>query len=187
MTDFMWLKVVGEPRDLQRVAAETPMIWHDTVMVRHPDGYEVPLDVEIAPLVAEIWRAGVRTQQSCQEGHSGYAWLVFDDLGDLAFFLSIIGVYEPDKDSVWNRMTEHDSTAPSAGPEFEPGRWRYGLLPYVELSGDEWPLDAEPLVPTGFGRNGWNFVPSVEFPQSDVPALLWRLQVFNALVESDVP
>lgn len=187
MTEFMWLKVVGQPRDLQRVAAETPMIWHDTVTVRHPDGYEVPLDVEIAPLVAEMWRAGVRTQQSCQEGHSGYTWLVFDDLRDLAYFLSIVGVYEPDKDSVWNRMTEHDSSAPTPGPEFEPGRWRYGLLPYVELTDDEWPFDEEPFVPTGFGRTGWNFVPSVEFPLSDLPALLWRLQVFNALVESEGP
>ncbi len=185
MTEFMWLKVTGHPRDLQRIAAQTPMIWHDTVMVRHPDGYEVPLDSEIAPLVAEMWRAGVRTQQSCQEGHSGYAWLVFDDFGDLAYFLSIVGVYEPDKDSVWNRMTEHGASAPSPGPEFESGRWRYGLLPYVELTDDEWPLDDEPLVATGFGRTGWNFSPSVEFPTSDLPALLWRLQVFNALTGAE--
>ncbi|MFN2555269.1 MAG: hypothetical protein ABR592_00075 [Nitriliruptorales bacterium] len=179
--EFVWLKVIGQPGDLQRVAAETPMVWHATVLVHHPDGYDVPLDVEIAPLVAEVWRAGVRTRQSCQEGYDGYAWLVFEDFTDLALFLSIVSVYESDQDSVWNRMTDHEAAAPSPGPEVEPGRWRYGLLPSVELTEDEWPPGGGPLIPTGFGRTEWRFVPSVEFPVSDLPALLWRLQVFNAL------
>lgn len=115
--EFVWVKVIGQPDDLQRVAAETPMIRHETVTVQHPDGYEVALDLEIAPLVVEMWRAGVRTRMSCQEGHDGYSWLVFEDLDDLANFLSVVGVYESPEDSVWNRMTDHEAVAPSPGPE----------------------------------------------------------------------
>jgi hypothetical protein len=40
---------------------------HATVPVTTPDGPAVDIDVEIAPLVEQLWRLGYRTKVACQD------------------------------------------------------------------------------------------------------------------------
>jgi hypothetical protein len=48
---------------------------HRTRVVRHA-GLEAKVDVQLAPLVHALWRAGVYTLMSCQN-FDGRAWIVF--------------------------------------------------------------------------------------------------------------
>src|SRR5215468_387576 len=62
------------------------------------------VDEGIAPLIMAIWRCGIRTMMSCQEGAYGYVWLCFPNTWEASKFLNIIAVYAPDPDSLYQRM-----------------------------------------------------------------------------------
>jgi hypothetical protein len=46
---------------------------HATVVLRHPGGDLIPIDEELAGVVAGLWAHGVRTAWCCQEDKPGYA------------------------------------------------------------------------------------------------------------------
>ena len=52
----------------------------------------VDIDIKIAPLIFELWEAGIKTNNSCQEDirHDGYAWISFNSGKDFEKFVSII-------------------------------------------------------------------------------------------------
>lgn len=64
---------------------------HETVKVRCPfdDGKTVKIDAKLAPLIRQIWRLGIRTNQCCQEARPGLAQIEFATADDAADFLSV--------------------------------------------------------------------------------------------------
>src|SRR5262249_19515962 len=62
------------------------------------------VDEGIAPLIMTIWRCGIRTMMSCQEGAYGYVWLCFPNTWEASKFMNIIAVYAPEPDSFYQRM-----------------------------------------------------------------------------------
>lgn len=71
---------------------------HVSIPVRDPrTGEMVDIDAGIAELVGELWRAGIRTRQSCENyAGSGYVWLDIDSTNDLAQLLGIVRVFDPE-------------------------------------------------------------------------------------------
>ena len=77
-------------------------------------GQDADVDDGIAPLIKEMWRAGIRTSMSCQEGRFGFVWLHFNDPNEAARFLNIVAEYDPDPNSLYKRMLGHDGENPNA-------------------------------------------------------------------------
>lgn len=48
------------------------------------------IDEGIAPLIEEMWRAGIATWMSCEDNPAGYIWLVFEHQVHLEKFLNIV-------------------------------------------------------------------------------------------------
>lgn len=51
---------------------------------------EADVDVGLAPIVLELWKAGISTLLSCQEVTDGVAWLKFASVKDATRFLTIV-------------------------------------------------------------------------------------------------
>jgi hypothetical protein len=79
-------------------------------------GETVPIDVDLATLVARVWQRGIRTSWSCQDGgidwsgHEGKAYIAFPTVYDAKRFLEIAaGDYSEDLESLYNRVVLHGS------------------------------------------------------------------------------
>lgn len=141
---------------------------HRSVAVEHPSGPIIDVDEDLAELVPLLWQAGVETEQSCQD-MGGLVWLVLASVDELLRLLEIVGVYDPDPDSLYQRLADHEVAAHDSTAPKEPTQWRYRLNPFPLLDPDEWDDDAdEPAVPTGLGRVPWATNVTVEFPHQDI-------------------
>ncbi len=134
-------------------------------------GEAVEIDAGLAPLIEEIWKAGISTYMSCQEVSEGIAWIEFDTVQDLLKFLNIATVFEPENNSIYNRA-QYLNTDGIILPIWE---FRLNLLDIEELTPNRQPGD---IV---------SFHASVGayFPHADIPALLENLEEFNSLREAD--
>ena len=72
---------------------------HVTFGEQHAD-----IDKGIAPLIREMWRAGIVTSQCCQDSPPGWIWLEFMSSFELEKFLDIVGAYENTVGSLHDRM-----------------------------------------------------------------------------------
>jgi hypothetical protein len=147
---------------------------HETVYVQFGD-MEADIDVGIAPLIEEVWRAGIMTGLSCQEIRPGKARIVFLTAEDAETFLNIVvGEYSHDYDSLYNRIRQAWST----GDEDKDSWWDFATgaddesiedddLP--DGSGEEWSI----------GPPQFKFSISIRFPVTDIPVLLERMKVHN--------
>ena len=92
---------------------------HVTFGDQHAD-----IDKAIAPLVKEMWRAGIVTSQSCQDSPSGWIWLEFVSSFALEKFLNIVGDYDSAVGSLHDRMLHgYDRLG---GPRV--GQWRFEAI-----------------------------------------------------------
>lgn len=142
---------------------------HRTIHVQVGNWSE-QIDEEMAPLIREIWNAGVDTMMCCQEVAPGIGWIEFPSVEDLLRFLNIVTVYEPGVDTLYNRI-RHDLAGTTSSPEWE---FQFNLLDICD---------------TGESRSGGErvcFEPTVGayFPASDIPLLIERLQEFNEVTSS---
>jgi hypothetical protein len=137
---------------------------HRTVPIEH-DGVAAEIDMAIAPLVLEVWRAGLRTVNSCQDNPSGFVWLEFESLGDATRFLDIAvqpaGAVPDDLHDLYHRAFRE---GPGAFWPLSRRLWLYKVLPRNTGQPD--------LVQA-------DFLLSVRFPQTDLPAVLERLRAHN--------
>ena len=62
---------------------------HAAVAVDH-NGITKMIDEGIAPLIEEIWKAGIWTANSCEENRPGWMWIEFLRTMDAVKFLNII-------------------------------------------------------------------------------------------------
>lgn len=123
------------------------------------------IDQGIAPLIRELWRAGIETVNSCQENKPGIMWIEFLTPQDANRFLQIVINY--DDDELYGRMTSND---------LEPWAWQYDLL--VNDAGPEFVRDYDSGEPSK--RPFVVFSVSVRFPVSDYRAVLERMKRRNA-------
>jgi hypothetical protein len=126
-------------------------------------GQEAEVDEGIAPLIKEMWRAGIRTFMSCQEGAHGFVWLNFDDPQEALRFLNVVAVYNPDPDSMYKRMLGHDYG--------KPNNWIYDVdVKDICLLGEF--VDGRDEIHEGQPYMTISF--SIWFPPSDLPAVMER-------------
>ena len=155
---------------------------HETVRVEFGER-EVDIDVEIAPLITEIWKTGMLTVNSCQENKPGIAWIQFVMPAMANDFVNIVaGPYSEELDSLYNRARA--AGGGNAGPvevagnmNTEPveGAWEYDTYPFnLTTAASNGCVEEDPT-----GLLASNVLVSIRFPHADLPILLERLRTFN--------
>ena len=131
------------------------------------DSFEADVDEELAPLLVELWKAGMRTVLSCQENRPGVAWIQFFSVDDLTYFLDTVGgCAAVEEDDLYWRITQD--------ADEDGGSWEYALHPMDIAADDEADDDWHEHLPD------FAFLPSVRFPRTDLPLLLRHMTFHNA-------
>lgn len=142
-------------------ASERP---HPTKLVAVGD-QQAEIDVELAPLIEQMWRAGISTMMCCQETASGLAWIEFDSIDDLMRFLNLVIWYEPEPESLYARVNWQRTGGD------QPGCWefQFNLIDVLE--------DQQEQTDDGFA----DFIPTigVYFPKYDIQELCERIEEFT--------
>lgn len=145
---------------------------HKTVQVRVGE-MRADIDEEIAPLIRELWRAGIDTLNSCQENRPGIVWVQFATADDAAMFLNVVAEYDEEPDGLYARITGRSDRC-----EHSPPPWDYHALP-EDLGLIEAFLDDDEIDEWHEGESEFLFNMSVRFPRCDFPAVLARLVRYN--------
>ena len=137
---------------------------HPTVFVEVGEN-RAEIDSGLAPLIEQVWKAGIDTMMSCQETWDGIAWIAFDSVDDVLRFLDIVAFYEPGADTLFNRICD-DLVGELSSPEWE---FRFNPMPLIDCSVEQ--ITGAPV--------SFHATIGVYFPQTDIPTLLNRLRLFN--------
>jgi hypothetical protein len=134
--------------------------------------WQADVDEGIAPLIEEIWRAGIETVMSCQQNTFGRIWLCFLHACEAEKFLDVVARYQDGEDELYWRINPHwDNRGPLP-------QWEYSVnvedLALVNV-GDEDVIEYAYDPPPAF-----LFSVSVRFPPQDLPVILERLREHNA-------
>lgn len=154
------------------------MTMHPTTTLTAPDGLAVEIDELLAPMLQQVWRAGIETVSCCQSAgelggleahfphlaernayHSGYAYIDFPGPDDAAAFLTAVANGGP-RDAFYVRMVHWVA----------PGAWRTSVQ--VQDLADEDDEDAPSVFELGTVK--------VSFPLPDVDEIAARLARHNA-------
>lgn len=154
---------------------------HPTKTLTAPDGGIVEVDVMLAPVIEEIWRAEIDTVSCCQDAadlgaeflqarphlaaraqyNAGYAYVDFPDEDDAAAFLDAVANAGP-RDDFYERMTHWAA----------PGAWRkhahFWDVGRLESDDDE-----------GYASDFRLGSAQICFPISDIDEIVRRLQRYN--------
>lgn len=95
---------------------------HATVVVEVGDQKE-EIDEVIAPLIRELWIAGISTAMSCQEEYRETAWIEFHFVDELEKFLNIVATYDASGHSLYARIAGHSCSHAAVKS------WSYVLTP----------------------------------------------------------
>lgn len=129
---------------------------HPTVRLSGPTG-PVEIDVELAPAISALWQLGIATRQCCQYNElADSAEISFPTVTEMSAFVGAVfpdGFHESDE--MQNRISDWAVYDPAASP-LRMG-WRWIVAP-------EW------------DGLKWDFAGRVEFPNSELPRLIERLQ-----------
>lgn len=151
---------------------------HPTKRV-HFGPWSADVDVQIAPLIRAIWKAGIETRQCCQSrswpGVAGRRiWVQFPDSIKLAKFLDAVTHDRNACGALYNRV---------CWPRFpfdRPGRrWQYRIHYFDAFIADElmpdgsWAFEGPPAFYEGV---------DVLFPKSDLPLVLKQLRRYNRIL-----
>src|SRR5262245_37551473 len=77
---------IGAGLQVDAGRARTAMKEHATVRLRE-EGQEADIDVGLVPLIRYLWRARIRTVNSCQDVWRGRAWIEFATPSDAERFV----------------------------------------------------------------------------------------------------
>jgi hypothetical protein len=147
---------------------------HKTVLVKW-DGYEARVDEGIAPLIKEIWKAGIFTLLSCEENRPGIMWIEFASAIEAKAFLNIVARYEEDINSLYNRIRQGWSRIDGVIP----GAWEYAINPF-DYSMEQRILDDDSIEESCSGPSEFIFSMGIRFLKADYPILLDRMREFIA-------
>jgi hypothetical protein len=166
------MEALGEAADL--LGAEGSAEPHKTVKVQVGDR-EADIDEQIAPLIEEVWKAGIETVGSCQESRPGINCVGFATAADAEKFLDIVTEYEENINSMYNRITDRWW---SEEEERLTPLWEYDVYPddlgvTRTFIGDNVIDDSHDGVPN------FLFSVTIRFPRTDYPVLLRRMVRHN--------
>lgn len=65
------------------------------------------IDEMIAPLIREMWIAGLSTVMSCQEEYRETAWIEFSFIDELEKFVNVVAEYDVNSHSMYARIEAH--------------------------------------------------------------------------------
>ena len=147
---------------------------HKTVLVKW-DGFEAWVDRGIAPLIEEIWKAGIFTLLSCEENRPGIMWIEFASAIEAEAFLNIVARYEEDIDSLYNRIRQGWSHIDG---EIQ-GAWEYAINP-LDYSVEQRILDDDSIEESCSGPSEFIFSMGIRFPKEDYPTILQRMKEHNS-------
>ena len=131
------------------------------------------IDEGIAPLIREMWIAGIETFMSCEQDGFGKVWIAFTALEELAGFLNIVAEYEAGAETLYNRMN-YKLLMNDEGPAWEYEMFVDDSALFEAESHADKPEDCQYNGPPDF-----YFTFSVRFPPSDLPFVLTRMQQHN--------
>lgn len=145
---------------------------HKTVVVEYKDK-KANIDVKIAPLIKEMWKAGIDTSMSCQNS-DGKVWIEFEDIEHMCDFLNIISLMDSAGEGLRHKI---DISSGDSGWDFD--------LHIADLHGPD-------LLDYLLQRAGddddykdWLLLPcfmlhcAVFFPRSDLPLVFERMKRHN--------
>jgi hypothetical protein len=139
------------------------------VKIQHGDQV-ARVDEDLAPLILEIWQAGIHTIGARRCKFCCCICVCFRDALHAEAFLDIVGQFDTDPDSLYQRIL-----AMRGGDQSKCGLWSYGMILYdLSLFNDRNEKE-DPDMPSMF-----NFFVDIEFPASDLPEILKRLEAHNA-------
>ena len=155
---------------------------HKQVLVQ-VDDMKAEIDAGIAPLIRELWKAGIRTFNSCQENKPGIIWIEIATVDDGIAFLNIVAHYEEEEEEhsfLYNRICHGWDIDDETSLPF----WDYAVFPrdlglYPILDDDDTVFEIHD------GRTDFNMSLSIRFPTADYPVLLQRMTEHNAQNSQD--
>lgn len=139
---------------------------HAAVVVQVGD-QKAEIDEALAPLIRELWLAGIETLMCCQEYLPGRAWIEFTNPFSLQRFLNLVATFEISDDSVYDRVAFH-----LHHPEAT-DRWDYRLNAHDQGGHENEDETVGHQVDI-------TFTAEVEFPLGDLPTVILRMQQHNA-------
>jgi len=149
---------------------------HATVHIAH-GGLKAEVDRGIAPLVLELWKAGIMTRQSCQADAQGRVWIQFQTTADLVRFLEIVTRNDFKPGSLCDRaLYGYDRIAVPA-----PRQWQYEVVVH-DFATDEIEVKDGVWREIRLGPPDFRVFTSVRFPRCDIITALRRLQKHNRMV-----
>ncbi|MDQ3920279.1 MAG: hypothetical protein M3348_17590 [Acidobacteriota bacterium] len=136
------------------------------MLVKHGD-LEEEIDVLIAPLILEMWKAGIETLMSCQSAFKK-VWIQFPDVSEVEKFLNIAGgdFDHHRRGSLYDRLSDQWFVK---NQRFYNARcWEYevGIIDFGKDQQEDCPF--------------FSLYINVRFPKRDLPAVLERMQRYNA-------
>jgi hypothetical protein len=141
---------------------------------------EAEIDCEIAPLILELWKAGIQTANSCEDNvPRGFVWIQFLTVPDAERFLDVVGHYDDDgQESVPSRYRR------ILGEGEWPDDWIYstGLEDWsveCEVDGDDTIRETRTQAFPAF-----RFWMSVRFPRADLPWVVDKLKTYNGVAQA---
>ena len=135
--------------------------------------YSELIDELIAPLIQELWRAGIRTLMSCQGAEDDKIWIAFNEAEQLARFLNIAAEYEVGSETLYNRICFNK---PYADLE---QLWEFELFPIDAAHFDAEKRCAAEKEEFYDGPSDFFFTYSVRFPRSDLATVFERFTLYN--------
>lgn len=150
------------------------MTIHRTVHVKQGE-MEADIDTAIAPLIQEVWKAGIVTTLSCQENLDGMAWIEFLTTHDAADFLDAVATdYSEELESLYNRIRR--GFDPIGTGDFP--WWRFSATPW-DTSVNEWVAENGDSEEESLAAPHFEFHLGIRFPTDDIPTLVERMRHFN--------
>jgi hypothetical protein len=149
--------------------SEAAMSEHETKLIKFED-QQAEIDVDIADLVLNLWKLGLRTSNSCQDGvPKGFAWIEFCSAWDAEMFLNLVAEYSEEPGSVYDRMTR-------AWGDETPLDWRYDCY-RRDFGVNEEELNDHEVTTSFSGTHDFRLSISVRFPRKDlhfVKQQIWK-------------
>lgn len=157
-------------------------------------GGNVRIDIDIAPLIANMWKLGINTTNSCQADHdlgwrccpdtkpssecTQYVWLAFESARDLEVFLNTVSKYTPGPQNE-NDMYHHINHM-WFGRRDDKKDWmikascqNYGEQVRFKFSSNKKPTQ---VIFDGSGKNNFIMQPQLSFPREHLPYVEQKIQ-----------
>ena len=150
---------------------------HKTVKVR-VGTWQADIDEAIAPLIRQLWLAGIETDMCCQKDGWGLVWIQFSAEVDIIKFVNAIAEYEAEADTLYQRMN------PASSRSLPTDEWQYEIFS-ADLGLHEEEPDKSGVCRTWHeGSADFYFAYSLRFPLYDLPTVLGRMKRHNRRLRS---